>query len=104
MMDIVQDVLQGLTASQQDQAAIRNIIGQLITLSAKSRSDYSVSFDSKVFQTELAATLDAVLQKITVDSFISVTQDLLSRQQAAVGTTTPFTSKNSLLMGVPINL
>jgi proline dehydrogenase len=84
MIDIVQDVLRGLTASQQDQAAIRDIIGQLIALSAKSRSEFSASFETKAFQVELAATLDAVLQKITVDSFISVTQDLLSRDQTAV--------------------
>lgn len=102
MIDIVQDVLQGLTASQQDQAVIREIIGQLIALSAKSRSEYSASFESKVFQVELAATLDAVLQKITVDSFISVTQDLLSRQQAAVSLAMSSTSRQFLLTKFPL--
>lgn len=84
MIDIVQDILQSLTASQQDQAAIRQIIGQLIELSAKPRAEYSASFDAKSFQGELSSTLDVVLQKITVDSFITVTQDLLSRTQPSV--------------------
>jgi hypothetical protein len=84
MIDIVQDTLRDLTASQQDQAATRQIIGQLIEQSAKPRAEYPASFDAKAFQSELSATMDIVLQKITVDSFISVTQDLLSRDQATV--------------------
>jgi hypothetical protein len=84
MIDIVQDVLQSLTASQQDQAAIRQTIGQLIELTAKPRAEYPLSFDAKAIQGELSSTLDVVLQKITVDSFINVTQDLLSRAQPSV--------------------
>ena len=84
MIDIVQDILQSLTASQQDQAAIRQIIGQLIELSAKPRAEYSLSFDAKATQGEISSALDVVLQKITVDSFINVTQDLLSRAQPSV--------------------
>jgi hypothetical protein len=56
----------------------------LIELSAKSRTEYPVSFEAKTFQSELSSTLDVILQKITVDSFINVTQDLLARVQPSV--------------------
>lgn len=87
LLDLVRDVLEhmdiaALLTTEQD--GLCKVIERLVALSAKSRSDYPQSIDVKAFQSSLAKSLDVALQKITVESFINVTKDLLSRKKPAV--------------------